>query len=87
MTHIEDIKKLLGTDKIIIGSERTLKELRKGTLTKIYLSTNPPSKVKEDIEHYAKLSDVEIINLPLPNDELGTTCRKPYPISVLGVKE
>ena len=36
-----------------------------------------------DIKHYAQLDSVEIIELPQSNEELGTLCRKPFPVSVI----
>ena len=87
MDIISEIKKQLGTPEFIIGAEETLKELRKGNLAKAYLSSNPKPELVADIESLAKLSDVEIIRLDVPNDELGTMCKKPFPISVIGIRK
>lgn len=84
---LAEIKKLLEEDKIIIGTNATTKQLKLGRIAKIYLSKNTPKEVKGDIEYYSKLGGVEIVNLDQNNEELGTVCRKPFPISVLGVKK
>ena len=84
----EDILKQLKKDlekKVFIGTDTVLKRLRQGSLERIYLSSNCPQKVKEDIEAYKKLSDVEIIQLDYPNDELGHISKRLYHISVLGI--
>jgi len=39
------------------------------------------------LKHYCKISKVKLTKLPYPNDELGTMCKKPFAISVLGLKE
>ena len=36
------------------------------------------------MEYYAKLSNVEVVNLDIPNDELGLACKKQFSISILG---
>lgn len=85
MSSINDIKKAIEEKKAIVGTERVIKMIKKGELIKVYLSVNCPAEVKESIEYYAKLSKTEVIKLKVPNDELGTLCKKPYSISVLGI--
>jgi len=86
MADADELKKLVGSKRLIYGTEQTIKGLKHGKVEKIFLSSNVPKTVKEDVEHYAKLSkDVTIVSLSAPNDELGTLVKKPFPISVLGV--
>lgn len=82
---ITEIKKLLKMDKVIIGTEKTIKNLKLGKLSKIFLSENCPEDVKGDISRYAGLVDVKVTKLNLPNDELGVLCKKPFSTSVLGI--
>ncbi len=84
-TVIDDIKKIVKTDKAIIGSKETVKSLKTGKIAKVFLTSNCPDEVRKDIEYYAGLSKAEVIELPIPNDELGVVCRKPFLISVFGV--
>lgn len=86
MDHITNIKKALEDKKIIIGTERTLKALKKDHLRTVYITKNCPSDVKEDITCYSKLAQVETVHLEQPNDELGVLCRKPFSVSVVCVK-
>jgi|TARA_B100001971_G_C17893445_1_gene384224 large subunit ribosomal protein L30e len=80
----EDLK----SKKIIFGTDRVIKSLKAGKISKIYLSSNCKASTKSDIAHYGKLGNVEIITLEVPNEELGILCKKPFSISVLGlVKE
>ena len=71
-------------NKVIIGTEKTLKLLKKGQLTIVYMSSNCPGHVKQDVEHYAKLHEIKIIKLNESNEELGVICKKPFSISILG---
>lgn len=80
---IEDLRKDLKTKKPIFGSEKALKELRTGKLTTVYISSNCKEETKEDILHYAKLSNVKVIELEETNEDLGTICKKPFNISVI----
>lgn len=85
---MKDILKELKKDlekKTFIGTDSVIKNLKKRNLKKVYISSNCPQDIKEDIEEYKKLSDVEIIQLNYPNDELGHLSKKSYHISVLGI--
>ncbi|MFH1642309.1 MAG: ribosomal L7Ae/L30e/S12e/Gadd45 family protein [Nanoarchaeota archaeon] len=85
INNLTELKKLLKSKEIIIGTERTLKSVKLAKLSHIFLSANCPEDVIEDITHYAKLTSVKVIKLNVPNDELGVVCKKPYSISVLGI--
>jgi len=67
-----------------MGTERTMKLLRKGELKEVYLSKNCPKQIQEDVEHYAKLHSVKVNRAEETNEELGVICKKPFPISVIG---
>ncbi len=87
MIVIDEIRKLLNTDKIIIGTDRTLKLLRKGELAKVFVSSNAEVEAKKDLEYYKKIGGVEVHALDVNNEELGTICGKPFLVSVIGVKK
>ena len=82
---ITEIKKGLEDEKILVGTDECLKSLKLGKLQKVFLSSNTKEESKEEIEKLAAISDVEIVELKYPNDELGTMCKKPFPISVLAL--
>ncbi len=80
-----EIKKLLKTKKLVIGTEMAVKKLKAGKLAQVFITSNCPDKIKEDIEYYGKLGDTDVVKLKISNDELGIVCKKPFSISVLGV--
>jgi ribosomal protein L30E len=82
---IEDIKKIIVTDKAVIGSNNVMKSLKLGALSKIYIASNCPKKLEGELRYYSELYKTEIVKLDIPNDELGTICQKPYSILILGV--
>ncbi|MBD3304042.1 50S ribosomal protein L30 [Candidatus Woesearchaeota archaeon] len=79
-----EIRSLLADNKLVIGSERTLKMLRLGRLKQVYLSANCADATKSEVLHYSKLGKVKVKELAYPGSELGVVCKKPYSISVIG---
>lgn len=82
---LAEIKNLLGDDKLVIGTDRSMKNLRQGNVQKVFLSSNCNAETVEDFEHYANMSEVEVEHLEAPNDELGVVCKKPFSISVISI--
>ena len=78
-----EIKKLLKAGSFIIGTQKSLKQLKMGQIAKILVSSNCPQTVEKTINHYAMLNGTEVHKLDYPNDELGIICKKPHSISVL----
>ncbi|MBW2996173.1 ribosomal L7Ae/L30e/S12e/Gadd45 family protein [Candidatus Woesearchaeota archaeon] len=86
MGAIDDIKKVVKEGKIVIGTNNVLKNLKSGKLSKVFITSNCPADVKESVNHYAELAKVDVVQLKQPNSELGVVCKKPFSISLLGVK-
>ena len=80
-----EIKKLMTEKRLVIGTEATTKMVRQGKLAKVYLSSNCPDQIKEDLERYCKMAEIECQDVGVVNEELGVWCKKGYAISVLGV--
>ena len=83
--ELTEIKKLIKDKKLIIGTENTMKKLRENKLSKIWLSSNVPAEIKQEITSYAKIAGVEVISLSIPNDELGVLCKKQFSVSLASV--
>lgn len=83
--NIKEIKKLLKSKNLIIGRDRTLKNLRVGKIKKVFVAGNCPESVKKDIIYYSKFDNVEYVELAYPNEDLGVMCKKPFSISVISV--
>lgn len=78
------LQEALKKEKLIFGSNKILKLLRNGKLKVIFLASNVREDIKGEVEHLAKLGKTEIVNLDMPNSEVGVICKKPFSISVLG---
>ncbi|MBW2963880.1 ribosomal L7Ae/L30e/S12e/Gadd45 family protein [Candidatus Woesearchaeota archaeon] len=84
---IAEIKKNLKEGKLVLGADETLKGVRTGKFAKVYLAANCPSELKDDIDHYASMSGLEVVDTGVQNDELGDICKKPFSIAVMGLKK
>ncbi|HLF54351.1 MAG TPA: ribosomal L7Ae/L30e/S12e/Gadd45 family protein [Candidatus Nanoarchaeia archaeon] len=83
---ISEIKKLLVSNKLLLGSESTMKHLRLGDVKKVYLASNCEPVVRDDVVRLCKFGQVELVDLAQSNEEIGVLCKKPYSISVIGVQ-
>ncbi|MDP6600027.1 MAG: ribosomal L7Ae/L30e/S12e/Gadd45 family protein [Candidatus Woesearchaeota archaeon] len=79
------IKKLIKTKNFVIGTERTIKNLKLGKVEKVIISSNCSERVLSDLNYYSGLSKTETLKVSYPNDELGVICKKPFSISVLSI--
>jgi len=82
---VDEIKKLLGSEKLIIGTDRVMKNLRANKLEKIFISSNCDKGTLDDIKHYTEITETKVEELNMPNDELGVICKKPFSVSVIGI--
>ena len=80
-----EIKKLIKAKDLVIGTERTIKNLKLGKVEKIIISSNCAENVANDLNHYTSLNKIETIKVNYLNDELGVICKKPFSISVLSI--
>ncbi|NQU98619.1 ribosomal L7Ae/L30e/S12e/Gadd45 family protein [Candidatus Woesearchaeota archaeon] len=82
---VAEIKKLLGNEKLVIGTDRVLKNLKLGKIEKVFLSSNCNSGTVADVKQYASFEEVTVEELDMPNDELGVFCKKPFSVSIIGI--
>ncbi len=84
-----DILKLLKTksdeEKIVFGKEKVLKGLKAKQLKQVLIASNCPQAVKEEINYYAKISQVAVTQLEQNNQEVGVFCKRNFFVSVLGI--
>ena len=80
-----EIRKLLADKRLVYGTGQAMKMVRQGKLAKVYLSSNCPPGVSEDLKRHCAMAGIECQELQVSNEELGVWCKKPFAISVLGV--
>lgn len=84
---MKELRLKVQDNKAVIGTDRVMKELKAGHLSKIFLAKNCRNDVKGDIEYYAGLSSVPVVVVDFDNEELGVFCKKNFFVSVLGIGE
>lgn len=82
---VAELRKLVINKSLVIGTEKTLKELKNGNLSKVLLASNCAETVKENIKRYCELSNVPFEELKEDDAEIGILCKKQFSISVAGV--
>lgn len=83
--HEDEIRKLLTSKKLLLGKDEVLKNIRKNLISKVFVASNCPDMLLNDLQRYSKISGFELLETKLPNDELGAVCKKPFSIVVLGL--
>lgn len=73
------------TGTVVFGIRKTVRSLLEGRAKLVILAANCPPEYREDVEYYAKLSNVSIFTYPGSSIELGAACRRPHRISALAV--
>ncbi len=69
--------------KIIYGTENVIKGAK--TLVQVFVSSNYPEEMKSELSK--KISKVDVVQVKENSEELGTLLRKPFLISVIGIKK
>jgi len=80
-----ELRKLVKSKNLVIGTQRTINNLKQGKVEKVIISSNCPEKIINDLNYYADLSKAKTIKTSYPNEELGVICKKPFSISVLSI--
>lgn len=83
----EQIRKLIEEKKVTIGTDETTRALTGGSLKRVLVASNASETTKAEIARLQAVGGVEVEHLDVPNDELGTMCKKPFSISVLGIRK
>ncbi len=82
---IDEIKNNLKSKRLVLGASVAVKSLKRGSLAKVFLSSNCPESLRKDIAHYCGISGCSVETLDVQNDELGVVCKKLFPVSVVGL--
>lgn len=82
---LAELKKLAGNKKLILGTDRVLKAMKKGEVKKVFLASNCLKSVRETVEAHAKLFGAEVSILDTNNDDLGVAVKKPFAVSVVAL--
>jgi large subunit ribosomal protein L30e len=79
---LKDLRDALKENKLVIGTERTIKNLKKGKVKEVFMAKNCPEHIKKQVRHYCKISKTTLTELDKTNEELGVLCKKPFSINI-----
>ncbi|MBI2176196.1 ribosomal L7Ae/L30e/S12e/Gadd45 family protein [Candidatus Woesearchaeota archaeon] len=85
MEAITELRKHVQGGKLVIGTAEVMKMLKQNKLAKVFVASNSLPSVKDSLGQYGPDAGCEVVQLEIPNDELGVMCKKPFSISVVGV--
>lgn len=83
-------KRILEADKenkLLIGAGNVIKGLKSGQINEIILTPNCLELYAKQIHELASMSNTTINMAEMTNRELGSVCKKPFSISVVGIKK
>lgn len=78
-----EIKDMLKEKGVVFGTNETIAGLKLGKIKKVLVSSNCPKQIRESIQHYAKIAGAKVVELDVPDKEIGLLCKKPFGVSVL----
>jgi ribosomal protein L30E len=87
MVTTDQLRKWIEEKKVTIGTDATIRALKSSAVKRVVVAANAPATTRTRVERYCALTGVELEALSVPNDELGVMCKKPFSISVLGIKK
>lgn len=80
------VKNAVEAKKAIIGADRAMKALDSGELSAVVIASNCPKALEERLAHRATLSSVTLHKFSGTSSGLGSICKKPFSVLVVGVK-
>lgn len=85
LVDVKSIRKSIESNNVVFGLKETVKNVKLGNVSTVYISSNLPDTAKNDLMRYCKISKFKIVSLGDSNEELGVICKKPFSVSVLSV--
>ena len=85
MSLNQPIASAVSTGKCRIGAKSSIDALKKGEAKLIVVAANCPQNEYDDIERYAKLSEIKIHKFEGTSWDLGETVGKPFMVSAIAI--
>lgn len=81
------IVQAVATGKVIIGTEKSLKAVKRGQAKLVIVASNCSRDALADIKQYSKLADIQLQVFDGDSTMLGLACGKPFSVNMLVVVE
>ncbi|OYT34089.1 MAG: hypothetical protein B6U87_02595 [Candidatus Aenigmarchaeota archaeon ex4484_52] len=80
------IKKAITEKKIIFGTKQILKRIKTGQISNVYYCNQCQENIIDELKYYYDFANFKLEKINISNSELGTICKKPFFISIVGIK-
>jgi len=64
--------------KTALGIKSAIQAAKHGDAKVVIVASNAPIEARQDLEYYAKLSDVPLLSYPKTSQDLGIVCGRPH---------
>ncbi len=81
-----ELRTLLRNEHIVIGTDVVIKLARAGKLKQVLTASNCTPETIQDLTTLQKAGTFSLEETMFTNEELGVACKKPFSISVIGIK-
>ena len=81
------IRVAVDTGNVTLGSDKSIQSLKLGKGKLVIMARNCPKDIREDVNHYSKLSDISVYDYDGTSVELGSVCGKPFTVATLIIKD
>jgi ribosomal protein L30E len=82
---LDMIRNAQKTDKLVIGIETTKNALKNGRIEYVFIASNAPQNIIEELEHNAAITEAKVSQIRSNAEDLGVACKKQFRVSVVGV--
>lgn len=81
----KELGRAVASGKVEIGTEKSLKTVKRGNAKLVIAAANCPRGVLSDIGHYARLAGIPLHIFEKDSRELGLACGKPFTVNLVAV--
>ncbi|MDI3484536.1 MAG: large subunit ribosomal protein L30e [Methanobacteriaceae archaeon] len=81
------IRVAVDTGNVILGSKKSIQNLKLGKGKIVIIAENAPEDIKDDVEYYARLSNIPVYVYKGSSVELGSVCGKPFTVTTLLIQD
>ncbi|MDR0912520.1 MAG: 50S ribosomal protein L30e [Methanobrevibacter sp.] len=81
------IRVAVDTGDVTLGSEKSIQYLKLGKGKLVVVASNAPDEILEDVEYYAKLSEIPVHLYDGSSVDLGSVCGKPFTVATLIIND
>ena len=81
------IRVAVDTGDVTLGSEKSIQSLKLGKGQLVIVAANSPKDIVEDVEYYAKLSEIPSYTYEGSSVDLGSVGGKPFTVATLIIND